>query len=455
MKLVRTAASLALLAGVAAVPIAPLRAAHAAQHAVVRPAGFTSIYAGRGAPPTTAVCEAQFGISCYAPAQIQHAYDMEPLYTGGWDGTGATIAIVDAFGSPTIKRDLNRFDAAFGLAAPPSFQIISPAGAIPPFDKSNGTMVSWAEETTLDVQWAHSMAPGANILLVTTPIAETLGVDGFPEIVQAENYLIDNDLADVITQSFGATEPTFPNEAALSGLRSAFQNAQASGVTVLAASGDAGSTGPSNQNGGYYPIPTVGWPASDPLVTAVGGTHLQLDADGNRTADDEVWNESFDTAIAGPKPSPIAGGGGVSMFFGRPNFQDAVASTTGIRRGIPDVSMSAAVDGGVWTYLSVKGIPKGWYITGGTSESSPLFAGVVAIAVQKAGHPLGFLNPALYALSAGSGLVDITTGDNHVAYVTKKGKRVTVPGYTAVPGYDLASGLGTIDGTRLVDALAP
>ena len=334
---------------------------------------------------------------------------------------------------------------------PPSLKTIYPAGPVPPFDKHNGTMRGWAEETTLDVEWAHAMAPGANILVVATPVAETEGVVGFPQIVKAENSVIANDQADVISQSFGATEPTFPSASSLMNLRSAYVNAQTAGITVLASSGDAGSSG-NMAHGGYYPIPTVGWPASDPLVTAVGGTHLQLDANGDRTAPDEVWNESVDPEIAGKTPSPIAAGGGVSMFFDRPAYQDAVSSTTGLRRGIPDVSLSAAVDGGVLVYLSIPGDPTGFFIFGGTSEASPLFSGIVAIAAQKAGHPLGLLNTALYTLS--SGIVDVTAGDNQATYVLH-GTRITVPGYTAVAGYDLASGLGTVDGSLLVNALVP
>ena len=104
-------------------------------------------------------------------------------------------------------------------------------------------MVGWAQETSLDVEYAHAMAPGANILLVETPVAETLGVHGFPQIVAAENYVIDHHLGDVITQSFAAPEPTFPNAASMLALRSAYKNAAANGVTVLAGSGDAGPTG--------------------------------------------------------------------------------------------------------------------------------------------------------------------------------------------------------------------
>ena len=430
--------------------LSPSHVAASVGRAVARPAGFERVFVGK-ATPTTASCEQKSHIACYAPSQIQHAYDMEPLFTAGLDGTGRTIAIVDSYGSPTIKHDLKVFDKAFGLPDPPSLKTIFPAGPVPPFDKHDATMRGWAEETTLDVEWAHAMAPGADILVVATPVAETEGVVGFPQIVKAENSVIANGQADVISQSFGATEPTFPSAAALMNLRSAYVNAQTAGITVLASSGDAGSSG-NTAHGGYYPIPTVGWPASDPLVTAVGGTHLQLDADGNRIAPDEVWNESTDPAIVGSTPTPVAGGGGISMFFDRPSYQDPVSSTTGARRGIPDVSLSAAVDGGVLVYLSIPGDPAGFFIFGGTSEASPLFSGIVAIAAQKAGHPLGLLNTTLYTLS--SGIVDVTTGDNQATYSQHR-KQITVPGYPAVTGYDLASGLGTVDGALLVAALVP
>ena len=194
------------------------------------------------APPTTADCQASIGINCYGPTQFETAYDLPALYRHGLAGQGRTIAIVDSFGSPTIKADLAKFDADYGLPAPPKFDIIQPAGAVPPWDPNNSDMVGWAEETSLDVEYAHAIAPGANILLVETPVAETEGVTGFPEIVKAENYVIDHNLADVISQSFGATEETFPSQQALLQLRSAFLNAARHQVTVLGASGDAGPT---------------------------------------------------------------------------------------------------------------------------------------------------------------------------------------------------------------------
>ena len=141
-------------------------------------------------PPTTRQCEAKIGLACYSPIQYQAAYDMAPLYNQGDTGTGKTIVLVDSYGSPTIGSDLRTFDRGFGLPAPPSFAILQPDGPVPPFDPNNPTMVGWAEETSLDVEYSHAMAPGANILLVETPVAETEGVVGFPQIVAAEEYVL-------------------------------------------------------------------------------------------------------------------------------------------------------------------------------------------------------------------------------------------------------------------------
>src|SRR6516164_6511620 len=160
-------------------------------------------------PPTTADCEKAYKVACYQPAQIQQAYNLPVVYANGVTGRGRTIVIVDSFGSPTIEHDLSVFDHTFKLPAPPSFKIIQPAGPIPPYDPNNSDMVGWAGETTLDVEYAHTIAPGANILLVETPVSETEGVHGFPQIVKAEEYVLSHQLGDVISQSFSATEETF------------------------------------------------------------------------------------------------------------------------------------------------------------------------------------------------------------------------------------------------------
>jgi subtilase family serine protease len=412
--------------------------------------GLTWRFATRTAqgPPTTASCEADFGIACYSPAQFQNAYDMNRLYAAGHAGQGRTIVLVDAFGSPTTRHDLNVFDHSFGLPAPPSLKVVQPAGPVPTFDPNNGVMANWAFETTLDVEMAHLMAPQANLVLAETPVAETEGTVGFPQIVKAENVLIHRGVGDVFSQSFGATEETFPNKASILHLRSANENARAHHVTMLASSGDSGSA-EGRLDGTFFRHPAIIWPSSDPLVTSVGGTQLNLDADGNRTAPDNVWNDI-------PIGIDAAGGGGPSHVFGRPPFQHHVHGT-GNGRSTPDISMSAAVNGGAIVYLSFIPGQAGFAIVGGTSEASPLFSGVVAIADQIAGHRLGTINSALYHLGigGGSGIVDITLGTNTFLVEAPNGSALfTVPGWNAVHGYDMASGLGTVDGFKFTHALA-
>ena len=427
----------------------------AAQSAVAEPFHYEFPGHFGDAPPTTAQCQADFGIACYGPIQYEKAYDMNPLYRAGLTGAGKTIVIVDSFGSPTIQSDLKTFDAAYGLPGPPSFNVITPDG---PVNQNDPAAPSWGVETSLDVEYSHAIAPGANILLVETPVAETEGVTGLPEIVAAENFVINHHLGDVITQSFGATEETFPSARSILGLRSAFENAAAHGVSVLASSGDAGPTdetaAPDAED--FYPFRVNSWPSSDPLVTSVGGTHLQLDANGNRLAPDNLWNDPPTICT-----SPCGGGGGVSAVFSRPFYQDRVANVTGRRRGTPDISMSAAVDGGANVFWSFPGAGEpGWNVIGGTSEASPLFSGLVAVADQAAGHDLGLLNPALYGHGEGfgSGVVDVTHGNNTVTFENPAGDPFpgthTVQGFNAVRGYDLATGLGTADGTALVAELA-
>jgi subtilase family serine protease len=411
-------------------------------------------------PLTTAECEADYNIACYEPGQIQQAYNLPPLFRRGVNGKGATIVIVDSFGSPTIRNDLAAFDKTFGLPAPPSLTVIQPAGAVPPYNPHNSGMVGWAGETTLDVEYAHTIAPDAKILLVETPVAETEGVTGFPQIVAAEKYVINHHLGGVISQSFSATEKTFPSASALAALRGTYIDAYQHHVTVLAASGDSGAADVGLDQSTYYTYPATSWPDSDPLVTGVGGTQLHLNASGDRTAPDSVWNDTYSKATSkfisgGAGPHPLAGGGGTSIFFSRPWYQNSVRNVVGGSRGVPDIAMSGACNGAVDVYQSFGGQPAGWYPTCGTSEATPLFAGIVALAGQVAGHPLGLINPALYELSAAHapGIVDVVNGNNTASF-TQGGKEYTVHGFSARPGYDLASGVGTVNAAYFVPELA-
>jgi subtilase family serine protease len=485
------AALAAASAAVAPASVAAAGPAAAAVHVFPFATGHIVAAGGMKQAPTTAQCETDFGIACYQPFQFQRAYDLAPLFSRGIEGQGETIVIVDAFGSPSIASDLQTFDSQEGLPNPPSFRVITPEGPITT-NPTNCTSTysptgpdlcsdyyGWTDETSLDVEWSHVMAPKANILLVETPMTETEGIYGLPQIVAAENYVINHHLGDVITQSFGATEQTFTSPRQIYSLRSAYVNAAQHGVTVLAASGDQGSTD-------YYCNPSSGcanpdnatccestraidWPSSDPLVTAVGGTQLHLNAAGKRTAPDSVWNDLSSTVgVTGPVYTWGAGGGGHSTVFARPRFQNGVAGIVGNTRGTPDIAMSAAVNGAVDFYDTTDPSVAGWGIVGGTSEASPLFSGIVALADQVAGHSLGYLNPALYAMAQSrvrDGIVPISQGNNTFTFCIaadlesdsscpSSSDLVTVPGFNANGYYNDATGWGTVNAASFVPALA-
>jgi subtilase family serine protease len=286
-------------------------------------------------------------------------------------------------------------------------------------------------------------------------------VHGFPQIVAAEKYVLNHHLGDVISQSFSATEQTFPRPRAASvqALRGAYKLAAKDKVTVLAAAGDSGAADVGLDESTYYLYPVTSWPDSDPLVTGIGGTQLHINAKGQPTAP-TVWNDTYskatnEFAIGNAGPNPLAGGGGKSVLFSRPAYQNGVRNIVGGRRGVPDISMSGACNGSVDTYGSFGGAPAGWTPACGTSEATPMFAGIVALADQVAGHSLGLINPALYQLSAehAPGIVDVTSGNNTVSF-SQGGHKDTVRGFTARPGYDLASGVGTVNAGYFVRELA-
>jgi subtilase family serine protease len=451
----------------------PARAARPAPpssvQVTVRPGAIRLAAAPTRGPATTAECEKADGIACFDPGQLRTAYQLPALYAKGVTGKGVTIMIVDSFGSPTIRADLAAFDRQFGYPAPPKFTIIAPVGKIPAFNPNNTDLAGWAGETTLDVEYAHALAPGANILLVETPVSETEGVTGFPQIVRAEEYALAHYKIGVISQSFGATEETFKNYAQLAPLRAAYKDADSRQVTVLAASGDAGATDYQANEVSYYTRRVTSWPDSDPLVTAVGGTQLRQTGTGYTST---AWNDTYDRAWTlyangSTDPAPSASGGGLSEFFARPSYQNGVKSVTGANRGVPDIAMSAACDGSVDVYSSYQPGAAGWSLTCGTSEATPEFAAIVALADQVAGHPLGLINPAIYQLEAeqAPGIVDVTSGNNTVAFdqaTSDQGtddqgtgvKPVTVRGYSAVKGYDLVTGVGTVNAQQLVYELA-
>ena len=342
-------------------------------------------------PPSQAQCNAR-GRRCWAPGPFQVAYNLTPLYAAGNQGQGVTVAVVDSFGSQTIRADLNNFNTQFGLphmcgednhtcaAGDPSFSILcvqacTDAKAPPP--TSNGTGLEnrnlWEVEVSLDVEWVHAVAPRANVILVTTPTAEVLGVQGFTQMMNAEQFVIDHGLAQVISQSFGAGEPTFNSgTAALLNLRGAFESAQAHNVSVFASSGDFGNSnisktpvsGPNSMP--LFPFPNVGWPGSDPLVTSVGGTYLCANAlTGSRVADSVSPPVNCQSHPGVTEVGWIAAGGGFSQAFSKPSYQNNLppGSNTGANannmRGVPDVGMEASARTGVLVYDNGN-----WFIVG-------------------------------------------------------------------------------------------
>jgi subtilase family serine protease len=425
----------------------------------IQPGALHALSGAAATPPTTAFCERHYHIACYLPGQVQQAYNLPALYRQKITGRGQTIIIVDSYGSPTVQRDLATFDSVTHIPAPPSLTVIQPAGRVAPYQPTSNRE-GWAGETDLDVEYAHTIAPGARILLVETPTSENEGTTGFPQIVTAEKYVINHHLGGVISQSFSATEQTFPSPKALLNLRGAYIDAAGKGVTVLAASGDSGAADVRFDQVTYYPRPVTSWPDSDPLVTGVGGTQLHLNAAGKDVRPATVWNDTYNAAtnefiIGNAGPNPLAGGGGKSVIFRRPSYQNSVQKIVGGSRGVPDISMSGACNGAVDMYQSFAGQPAGWYPTCGTSEATPLFAGIVSLADQVAGHPLGLINPSLYRLDAGHapGIVDVVSGSNTVSF-SQGGTLHRITGFPARTGYDLASGVGTVNALLFVRELA-
>jgi subtilase family serine protease len=446
-------------------------------------------------PPTQAQCFSA-NRRCFTPQGIRAAYNLQPLYDAGYDGRGHTIAIVDSFGSPAMAHDLHVFNQAFGLQpmcgeegvtcepGMPTFSTLGPPGSpatkAPPTQSSppgEDAKAAWALEVALDVETAHAVAPGANILLVTTTTAETAGVHGFPQMMAAEQYVVDHHLADVISQSFATDEGEFASPQSIEKLRHAFKSAAENGVTVLAASGDTGTandkTAPVGTGGTTINSPTVVWPASDPLVTSIGGTALCTDPSASTRAVDSADPPDACGAAQGQAEIAwgelslgIGTGGGFSDVFPRPDFQAALPTgSTPIpesQRGVPDVALQASPRTAHLIYISLPpdgqgGLScgadpcsSGWYDTGGTSLATPQWAGLIAIAAQMKGSGLGLINPALYSIANdpakyANDYFDVTVGDNQA--------NKDIPGYPATPGWDPTTGLGTPNAANLIPDL--
>jgi len=387
------------------------------------------VQVGAAAPDRTFSCQnATYPIHCYAPQQIRNAYDITPLLNKGITGTGRTIVIIDAYQSPTIRTDLALFDRVFGLPNP-TLNIIAPDG-LTPFDQTDPNQVGWAGEISLDVQWAHAVAPGATIDLVLAKSNQDA------DLLSVTKYAVDNNLGDVISQSFGEGE-SCADPAILAQEHQVFEEATNKGMTIFASAGDSGAAQPTCDNSAYFLSAST--PASDPLVTGVGGTTLNADLTTGAYGSESVWNDDYGS-----------GGGGYSTVYKRPDFQAPVVKDSHMR-GVPDVSYNAGVNGGVLAVWSSNPVLPGTpliFIFGGTSAGSPQWAGITALADQEAGGRVGFLNKTLYHIGNhkdySAVFHDVTAGNNSVAGIT---------GYSAVSGWDAASGWGSPDVANLVPLL--
>jgi subtilase family serine protease len=335
----------------------------------------------------------------YLPAQICHAYGLYHLTNGG---AGQVIAIVDAYGSPTIQNDLNVFCNQFGLPTT-TVQIVY-GGARP--RKSDA---GWALETSLDVEWAHALAPKAKIMLA---VASSASIADLMAAINAATKAG----ATVVSMSWGGGE--------WSGETNYESYFQKSNVTFLASSGDKGSGS--------------SWPTASPSVVSVGGTSLYLDNLGNLTAPETSWSGS---------------GGGFSSYFNRPAFQNGWQ--TNANRAFPDVSLVADPNTGVAVYDSTSySGQRGWFQVGGTSASCPMWGAIIALADEQrtttGKTSLSGSDAAIYSIAGstdtaglsmyGYFFFDVTTGSNG--------------GFSATPKYDEVTGLGTPETANVVPGLA-
>jgi subtilase family serine protease len=389
----------------------------------------------------------------YTPQQIKSAYQIPTTL----DGRGQTVAIIDAYASPTILQDVNTWSTRRGLPTmSPSqlTQVVAPGTYRRPQNPKQDPQ-GWYGEETLDVEAVHGMAPAAKIVYVGAP-------NNYQDLDAAMNHVVDRHLADIVTNSYG-----FPTELLPAGflkpMNDTLIQAAAEGIGVYFSSGDNGDE---TSNVGYA---TPDFPASSPWVTAVGGTSLGVGADGSRAVETGWGTSNYNcdqTTLACARTGWLYGaGGGVSRVFAEPSYQtQAGLKLTG--RGVPDV---AAVGDPQTGYLvgQTQTFPDGAYYDeyrlGGTSLASPLFAGIIALAQQQAGQSFGFANPRFYANA--SKFYDVTSVKTAVArrnYVNSVDASAgtadvlrTFDDYSGSPtqhtnpGWDNVTGLGTPNGLPL------
>jgi subtilase family serine protease len=391
---------------------------------------------------------------CYTPQVIRTAYGIQPLLDRGIDGRGVTVVLPEAAATTAqppavtdIRQDLADFDSRFGLP-PARIQVITTLAG-----PSASPWLAGQEEVQ-DTEMVHAVAPDATLreLLVdpadvSTPAKTAAAFATYMRIAVRDGEVISQG---GFGQDFNLGENGFTS-AEVATVNSALEYAAARHVTYVCGSGDEGAMG----QGSTPPVKEVTLPADDPLVLGVGGTSLTANPVTGAYIGETTW---YNPPVPGGK-GPDSGdntegsGGGFSHLFARPAYQDSVPGI-GAWRGVPDVAADAAMRTGM--AFAVVSTPGGAYRlkpTGGTSASGPLWAGLIALADQEAGHPLGFVNPAIYRIARGplyhKAFHDITTGNN-----TMIEGATTITGYQAGPGWDPVTGWGTPDAQVLIPLLA-
>jgi len=353
------------------------------------------------------------------------AYGVAPLLSHGIDGSGETVVFPELTSSAPatdIRQDLATFDAMFGLPAA-SLQVVNTIAR-------SATPYLANDEEVEDTEIVHAMAPDATLDVVLVPQQDESSIAA---LVAAVTKVVQTGVAlhaAVISISASGGEHSLTHDE-VAEINAALEQACQQHVTVVASSGDAGAI----SDGG--PPVQVSMPASDPLVLAVGGTTLDAANPVGTYLGEMAWNEGTQ-----------ASGGGYSSLFPRPSYQDGIARAGGTR-GVPDVAANADGSTGMALAFSDGEVQPAT----GTSAATPLWAGVIALADQQAGHHLGLVNPAIYAIARGPGyhraFHDVITGDNSVLWPTG-----VFVGYNAGPGWDPVTGWGSPDAQYLVPLLA-
>jgi subtilase family serine protease len=388
----------------------------------------------------------------YVPSQILGAYG---LAGSGLTGAGQTVAIIDAYASPTIQTDLNQWSAARGMDSSNITQVVAPGTYNHPEKGQKQSPQGWYGEETLDVEAVHGMAPAAHIVFVGAP-------NNFQDLDAALNNVVDKHLASIVTNSYGWTTEALPS-GFIKPYEDTILQGVAEGIGIYFSSGDNSDE---SLVMGYR---TVDWPASSPFVTAVGGTSIGIDA-GNSRALETGWGTetaSLNSDGSWTTPSWLYGaGGGVSRLFAEPWYQQGTdlsgvfAAQGHSGRAVPDIAAIADPNTG---YLvgQTQTFPDGTtkyseYRIGGTSLASPIMAGIMALADQASGSPHGFANPAFYAVGGTSAFFDVVDVNGAVVRANYNNSIDASAGtvyrlrtfdqglsLVATPGYDDVTGLGT------------